>query len=78
MADDACEIVLEGADRGTPKEEMHPLPSRYANRTESRFEFLLPSIGQSPKGDTLLNVVLLFVANPKLRISGSDFAAGRC
>jgi hypothetical protein len=24
LADDACEIVLEGADRGTPKEEPRP------------------------------------------------------
>src|SRR3954467_386862 len=31
LADDACEIVLEGADRGTPKEEpMPPVPISYA------------------------------------------------
>src|SRR6202007_1461629 len=31
LADDACEIVLEGADRGTPKEEpMPPMPLSYA------------------------------------------------
>jgi DMSO/TMAO reductase YedYZ molybdopterin-dependent catalytic subunit len=31
LANDACEIVLEGADRGTPKEEpMPPVPISYA------------------------------------------------
>ena len=31
LAEDACEIVLEGADRGTPKEEpMPPVPIAYA------------------------------------------------
>jgi len=32
LAEDACEIVLEGADRGTPKEESHipPDPISYA------------------------------------------------
>jgi DMSO/TMAO reductase YedYZ molybdopterin-dependent catalytic subunit len=31
LAEDACEIVLEGADRGTPKEEpMPPVPISYA------------------------------------------------
>ena len=31
LADDACEIVLEGADRGTPKEEpVPPEPISYA------------------------------------------------
>src|SRR5438132_10088564 len=31
LAEDACEIVLEGADRGTPKEEpMPPIPISYA------------------------------------------------
>lgn len=31
LADDACEIVLEGADRGTPKEEpMPPIPISYS------------------------------------------------
>jgi hypothetical protein len=47
---------------------------RYATQARSRFEFLLPPVGQSPEGDTPLDVVLRFVADPKLRIWGSDFA----
>jgi hypothetical protein len=40
--------------------------SRYANRAGSRFKFLPPPVGQSPKGDTPIDVVLRFVADTKL------------
>lgn len=50
------------------------LPSRYANRAGSRFQFLLLWEGQSPKGDTPPDAVLQLGADPKLRIAGSDFA----
>ena len=40
------------------EQEGQSLPSRYATRAGSRFEFLLPPVGQSPKGDTLPDAAL--------------------
>ena len=52
-----------------PPPKRKSLPSRYANRAGSRFKFLLPLVGQSPKGDARLDVVLRFV-DTKLGIEG--------